>query len=84
MNSRNSERFGPHRLLLNLTDKITLKRSSRYVALSNLSICYIRKRIKKSYKINKLKISDRHGIKSLKYLMNYVLYQIFKTTLNIS
>ena len=27
----------PHRLLLNITDKINLKRSDKYVALSNLS-----------------------------------------------
>ena len=35
MNSKN-----PHRLLLNLTDKINLKRSDYYVPLSNLTIYY--------------------------------------------
>ena len=40
MNSRNSGTSAPHRLLLNLTDKINLKRSDKYVALSNLSIYY--------------------------------------------
>ena len=35
MNSKN-----PHRLLLNLTDKINLKRSDEYVPLSNLTIYY--------------------------------------------
>ena len=34
MNSQNSETSDPHRLSLNLTDKINLKRSDRYVALS--------------------------------------------------
>ena len=29
-----------HRLLLNLSDKINLKRSDKYVALSNLPIYY--------------------------------------------
>ena len=38
MNSQNSKTYDPHRLLLNLTDIITLKRSGKYVALSNLSI----------------------------------------------
>ena len=38
MNSVNSKTLGPHRLLLNLSDKINLKRSDKYVALSNLSI----------------------------------------------
>ena len=40
MNSENSKTFDPHRLLLNLTDKINLKRSDKYVAVSNLSIYY--------------------------------------------
>ena len=40
MNSKNSKTADPHRLLLNVTDKINLKRSGKYVALSNLSITY--------------------------------------------
>ena len=40
MNSENSKTSDPHRLLLNLTDKINLRRSDKYVALSNLSIYY--------------------------------------------
>ena len=40
MNSDNSETSHPHRLLLNHTDRINLKRSDKYVALSNLSIYY--------------------------------------------
>ena len=40
MNSKDSKISDPHRLLLNLTDKIKLRRSDRYVALSNLSIYY--------------------------------------------
>ena len=38
MNSRNSRISIPHRLLLNVSDKIILKRSEKYVTLSNLSI----------------------------------------------
>ena len=38
MNSQNIETSDPHRLLLNLSDKINLKRIDKYVALSNLSI----------------------------------------------
>ena len=33
MNSENSKASDPHKLLLNLTDKIKLKRSDKYVAL---------------------------------------------------
>ena len=40
MNSKNSKTTDPHRLLLNLADKITLKRSDTYVALSNVIIYY--------------------------------------------
>ena len=37
MNFENGKTSDPHRLLLNLTDKINLKRSDKYVALSNLA-----------------------------------------------
>ena len=57
MSSGNSKTSNPHRLLLNLSDKINLKRSHKYVALSNLSTYYIWKNIKKSYKGNKFEIS---------------------------
>ena len=57
MNSGNSKTSDPQRLLPNLTDKINLKRSDEYVALSNLRIYYTWKNIKKSYKNNEFKIS---------------------------
>ena len=50
MNSDNSKRSDPHRILLNLTDKIN-------VALSDLSVYYTWRNVKKSYKNNKFKIS---------------------------
>ena len=56
MNSENSKTSDPNRLLLNLTDKINLKRSDKYVALSNFSIYYTWKNTKKSYKNNKFKV----------------------------
>ena len=39
MNSKNSKTSYLHRLLVNFSDKIDLKRSDEYVALSSLSIC---------------------------------------------
>ena len=57
INSKNSKTTDPHRLLLNLADKINLKRSDKYVALSNLSFCYTWKNKKKPYKNNKFEIS---------------------------
>ena len=47
MNSKNSETPDPRRLLLNLSAKINLKRRDKYVAVSNLSIYYTWKNIKK-------------------------------------
>ena len=46
MNSEHSKTPDPHRLLLNLADKINLKWGDKYVALSNLSIYYTWENIK--------------------------------------
>ena len=56
MNSENSKTSDHHRLLLNLTDRINLKRSDNYVSLSN-HLLYMEKYKKKSYKNNKFKMS---------------------------
>ena len=40
MNSENRKTSEPYRLLLNLGDKMKLKRSDKYVNLSNLSMHY--------------------------------------------
>ena len=84
MNSENSKISDPHRMLLNLTDKINLKRSDKYVALTNLSNFYTWKNIKKLYKSNKLKYQLQHGMQSLNYLMDHIMYQIFRINLNTS
>ena len=47
MNSENSKTAYHHRLLLNILDKIDLRRGNKYVALSILRIHYIWKCIKK-------------------------------------
>ena len=46
MNSENSRTSHPHRLKFNITDKIILKKSDKYVALSNLRIHYTWRNIK--------------------------------------
>ena len=58
MNSENSKISDPHRLLVNLTDKIDLGRKDKHIALSNLSIYYTWENIKKSYKDNESNISS--------------------------
>ena len=70
MTSKNSKTSDPLRLLLNLSDKINFKRSDVYVALSNLSIYFTWKNIKKSYKNNKSKISAPTCTEELELLMD--------------
>ena len=70
MISENSKTSHLHRLLFNLSDKINFKRSDKYVDLSNLSIYYTWKNIKKSYKIINLKYQLNHRMKSLNYLLD--------------
>ena len=57
-NSGNSKTSDHHRLLLNLFDKINIKRKYKFSALSNLSMYYRRKDIKNSYKNIKFKVSS--------------------------
>ena len=57
MNSKNIKTSDPYRLLLNLIDKIDLRGKYKYIVLSNLSIYYTWKNIKKFYQKSKFKIS---------------------------
>ena len=84
MNSKNNKTPNPHRLLLNLTDKIDLRRKNKYISLSNLSIYYTWENKKKSYNNNiYLEFQLQHGMKNLNCSMDHFLYQIFKIILNI-
>ena len=49
MNCEKSKTFDYHRLILNLIDKVILKRSDKYFASSNLSIHYTWKNMKITY-----------------------------------
>ena len=57
MNSESSITSDPQRLLHNFSDKISLKRSDKYVVVSNINIYYTWKNIRRSHKNNKIKIS---------------------------
>ena len=57
MDSENSRTSEHHVLVLQLTDKLNLRRGKKTVALSNLSIYFTWKNIKSSYNNNKFKIS---------------------------
>ena len=83
-NSENSKTSDPRRLLINLSDKINLKRNDKYVALSNLSIYYTWKNIKKSYKNHKFKISAPTWNEEFQLPYESFSVSKFKTILNIS
>ena len=57
MNSENSKTSKLYVLILKLTNKLDLRIGEKTIVLSNLSIYYIWKNIKRSYKNNKCKIS---------------------------
>ena len=57
MHSENSKTSKPHVLILKLTNKLDLRIGEKIIALSNFSIYYTWKNIKKSYNNNKLKKS---------------------------
>ena len=84
MNSENSKPSDLHGLLQNLTDKINLRKSDKYVALSNLSVYFIHTYKTSHTKTINLKYQLQDGMKSLNYLMDHILYQIFRITLNTS
>ena len=93
MNSENSKTSDPHRLIIaNLTDKIISIRSDKYVGLSNLSIYYACKNIKRSYKNNTSKTSaptwnDKFelpdGSYSVSDILDYFEYTIKKHVIEI-
>ena len=83
MNSKNSKTCDPHRLLLNLVNEINLRGKDKYIALSNLSINGTWKNIKSFRRTINLKFQLQREMKNLNYLMDHIMYQIFKIILNI-
>ena len=83
MNFQNSQISDPYRVLHNLTDKINLKRSEKYAALSNLSIYYTWKNIKSSYRTINVKYVGQRGMLYESWIMLYIRYlKLFKIKLS--
>ena len=59
-NSENSKISDPHKLLLNLTDEIDLRKKDKYNTLSVLSIYYTWKNIKSHIRIINFKNQLQH------------------------
>ena len=81
MTSENSITSDSPRPLLNLLEKINLKKSDKYVALSNLTYTV---HGKIHTKIMNLKYQHQRGIINLNYLTDHIVSRIFKTILSIS
>ena len=58
-------------------------KNNKFVSLSNLSILCTCKNTKSPYKNNKFKISAPTWNEEFTYLMDHILHQIFKITLNV-
>ena len=82
MNTENGKSNEPHRVRLTLADKLNLKDPSKNMALANLSIYYTWKNIKLAYNNNKFLL--QLGMMNLICLMDHILLQTSKTTLNLS
>ena len=83
MNSENSRTSEYHVLVLNLTDKLDLRRGQKTVALSNLSIYYTWKNIK--FKISaptwneEFELQDRsYSISDIQDYFEYILKNTVK------
>ena len=74
MDSQSSKTSDPHKLLLNLTDKIDLKKMKN-ILLYQILVFSIHGKMQKSHiRIINLKYQLQHGMKNLNYLMDHVLY----------
>ena len=87
INSENNRTSEYYVLLLQLTDKLDLRRGQKTIALSNLSIYYTWKNVKSSYNNNKFKISAPtwseefelpHGSYSVSDIQDYFEYILKK------
>ena len=74
MNSENSKTFDPHRLLLNLTDKIDLRRKNNILIYQILVFTTHGKIRKRHTRIINLKYQLQYGMKDLNFLMDHILY----------
>ena len=85
MNTENSKTNKPHRFRLTLADKLNLKESNKNIALVNLNIHYIYKKIQSAYSNNKFKISSptwndkfdlpdgSHSISDIQHYFKYII-----------
>ena len=76
MNSENSKTPDPHRLLLNLVDEINFKKLTNMFLYQTLTFIIQGKIYKNHTKIINLKHQLHHGMMSLNYVIDHILYQL--------
>ena len=83
MNSKNSKTSEPFKSKCDLIDKLDLRNPNKNMALANLRIYYTWKNVKSTYNNNKFKISAPTWNETFACLMDRIIYQKYKTILNI-
>ena len=79
IDSGNIKTSDPHRLLLNLRDKLNLKSSDKYAALSNNGKIW-----KNRTNTVNLECQPQRGMRNLNWLRDDFLYCVFKNKLNLT
>ena len=83
MNSKNSKTSDYHRLSLNITSKTVLKEKINILIYQILAFTVHGKKQKCHIRTIKSKYRIQHEMKNFNYLIDHILYQTFKFTLNI-
>ena len=83
MNSEDSKTFKPHVLIFKLTDKLGLRRRVCLLLYQIVLFIIHGKTLKTHTTITNLKYQLQHGMMNFNYLMDPILHQIFKFTLNL-
>ena len=84
MNTLNSKTNESNRFIYQCTDKLNLKNPNKNMALVNLSIYYSWKNFNLNTTTINLKFLLQLGMMNLIYLMDLILFLIYKIILNIS
>ena len=84
MNNLNCKKNESNKFIVQFTDKLNLKHLNKNMALANLTIYYTWKNIKSEYYNNKFKIPAPTWNDAFIYLMDLILFLIFKIILNTS
>ena len=91
MNTENTNANEPHKLVLNLSQRLNLRSSIKHVSLQNFSVYYTWKNTRQQYKNNKLKIiasawNDKFELPDGSYLVSdiqdYIEYIMHETLLS--